>query len=183
MHQKNNLRKKYYHLRKKKYHEIDKEFFSPLINLIKSNFKKKNLNLALYYPSNFEINTLKILENKYMNKNNFLLPVIEENNDMNFFSWKKNQILLVNRFGMLEPAKTKAKIPNLMLIPILAFDRNKDRLGYGKGFYDRYLNKYLKNFKDILTVGVAFSFQKHHKLPTSKNDIKLNYILTEKGIF
>ena len=183
MHQKDILRKKYYHLRKKKYHEIDKEFFSPLINLIKSNFKKKNLNLALYYPSNFEINTLKILENKYMNKNNFLLPVIEENNDMNFFSWKKNQILLVNRFGMLEPAKTKAKIPNLMLIPILAFDRNKDRLGYGKGFYDRYLNKYLKNFKDILTVGVAFSFQKHHKLPTSKNDIKLNYILTEKGIF
>lgn len=183
MYQKDFLRKKYYRLRKKKYHEIDEDFFSPLINLIKSNFKKKNLNLALYYPSNFEVNTLKILDNKYINKNNFLLPVIEENNDMNFFSWKKNQILFVNRFGMLEPPKTKAKIPNLMLIPILAFDSNKDRLGYGKGFYDQYLNKYMKNFKDILTVGVAFSFQKHHKLPTSKSDIKLNYILTEKGIY
>ena len=70
-----------------------------------------------------------------------------------------------------------------MLIPILAFDRNKYRLGYGKGFYDRYLNKYLRKFKNILTVGVAFSFQKYHKLPNDKNDVKLNYILTEKGIF
>jgi len=126
---------------------------------------------------------LKILENNYINQSNILLPVIEENNQMNFFSWKKNELLLVNHFGMLEPSKTKVKIPNLMLIPILAFDRNKYRLGYGKGFYDRYLNKYLRKFKNILTVGVAFSFQKYHKLPNDKNDVKLNYILTEKGIF
>ncbi len=102
---------------------------------------------------------------------------------MNFFPWKKNELLLVNNFGMLEPRKKKIKIPNLMLIPILAFDLNKYRLGYGKGFYDRYLNKYLSKFKNILTVGVAFSFQKYHKLPNDKNDVKLNYILTEKGIF
>jgi len=102
---------------------------------------------------------------------------------MNFYSWEKNHVLLVNKFGMLEPFKTKAQIPNLMLVPILAFDDNKYRLGYGKGFYDRYLNRYLKKFKNILTVGVAFSFQKHHKLPIDKNDIKLNYILTEKGIY
>ena len=44
----------------------------------------------------------------------------------------------------LEPVKAKAKIPDLMLIPTLAFDKNKFRLGYGKGFYDRYLNKYIK---------------------------------------
>ena len=41
------------------------------------------------------------------------------------------------------PAKTQPKIPDVMLVPILAFDKNKNRLGYGKGFYDRYLNKYL----------------------------------------
>ena len=70
-----------------------------------------------------------------------------------------------------------------MLVPILAFDKDKYRLGYGKGFYDNYLNKYLKKFKDILTVGVAFSFQKYHKLPKYNNDVKLNYILTEKGIY
>ena len=70
-----------------------------------------------------------------------------------------------------------------MLIPLLAFDKSKFRLGYGKGFYDRYLNKYIKKYKDILTVGVAFSFQKYHKLPINKHDMKLDFILTEKGIF
>ena len=183
MYQKKFLRERYYQLRKERYYEIKKEFFIPLINIIKSNFKKKNLKIALYYPSNFEINVLKILENNYINQTNILLPVIEENNQMNFFPWKKNELLLVNNFGMLEPRKKKIKIPNLMLIPILAFDLNKYRLGYGKGFYDRYLNKYLSKFKNILTVGVAFSFQKYHKLPNDKNDVKLNYILTEKGIF
>ena len=70
-----------------------------------------------------------------------------------------------------------------MIVPILTFDKNKYRLGYGKGFYDRYLNKYLKKFSNIMTVGIAFSFQKHHKLPIDKNDVKLDYILTEKGIY
>ena len=183
MYQKSILRKKYFNLRKKRYYEIDKEFFSPLLSFIKSNFKKENLKLALYYPTSFEINVLKLLENQYMNNKNILLPVIEKNNRMNFFSWKKNHVLLVNKFGILEPQKTKFKIPNLILLPILAFDRNKYRLGYGKGFYDRYLNKYSKKISNILTVGVAFSFQKHHKLPMNKNDVKLDYILTEKGFY
>ena len=183
MYQKNILRKKYYKIRKEKYYEINYKIFFPLITLIKSNFKKKDFKPALYYPSDFEINVLKLMENPYMTNRNILLPVIEENNQMNFFPWKKNQVLIVNKFGMLEPIKTRAKIPNFMLVPILAFDEHKNRLGYGKGFYDRYLNKYLKKFKNIITVGVAFSFQKHHKLPTDKNDVKLNYILTEKGIY
>ena len=92
-------------------------------------------------------------------------------------------VLFVNCFGMLEPIKTQTKIPDVMLIPTLAFDSYKYRLGYGKGFYDSYLNKYLKNYKKILTVGVAFSFQRHHKLPINQNDVKLDIIITEKGIY
>ena len=182
MSQKKVLRKKYYNLRKKKYYEVDKDFFSPLINLIKSNFKKKNLRLAIYYPSNFEINVLKLLENDFLKNQGVLIPAIEKKNDMNFYLWEKNQALFVNKFGMLEPDRTKIKIPNFMLVPILAFDNHKHRLGYGRGFYDRYLNKYLKKFKNILTVGIAFSFQRHHKLPKDNDDVKLDYILTEKGI-
>ena len=102
---------------------------------------------------------------------------------MNFFPWKKNEVLQINKYGMLEPIKTQHSIPNIILVPLLAFDKDKHRLGYGKGFYDRYLNKYLKKFKNILTVGVAFSFQKYNKLPINKNDMKLNYILTEKGFY
>ena len=66
---------------------------------------------------------------------------------------------------------------------LILSDKSKNRIGYGKGYYDRYLNKYLRlNKKKILTVGVAFSFQKHHKLPINKKDFKLDYILTEKGM-
>ena len=183
MQQKNLVRKKYYLLRKKKYYEINKNFFFPFLNLIKSKFKKKKIKLALYYPSSFEINILKLIENNYISNQNLLLPVIEENNSMSFFPWKKNEVLKVNRYGMLEPIKSNQYIPTVMLVPLLAFDNYKYRLGYGKGFYDRYLNKYLRKFKNILTVGVAFSFQKHHKLPINNMDVKLNYILTEKGIY
>ena len=61
---------------------------------------------------------------------------------------------------------------------MLAYDNENNRLGYGGGFYDRYLKKY----NNIMTIGVAFSFQKHHKIPVSDNDVKLDYILTEKGL-
>jgi 5-formyltetrahydrofolate cyclo-ligase len=183
MQQKNLVRKKYYILRKKKYYDVSKDFFIPFVNLIKSKFKKKKIKLALYYPSSFEINVLRLLEFDYIFNQNILLPIIEENNLMNFFPWKKNQVLQVNKFGMLEPIKSKLNVPEVMLIPLLAFDSDKHRLGYGKGFYDRYLNKYLKKSKNIITVGVAFSFQKHHKLPINNQDVKLNYIFTEKGIY
>ena len=182
MKKKNLERIKYYFLRKKKYYEISKDFFYPFLDLIKSKFKKNKIKLALYYPSSYELNVLKILEHNYISKQKLLLPVIGENNLMNFFPWKKNEVLKINKYGMLEPVKSKQHVPNIMLVPLLTFDKDKYRLGYGKGFYDRYLNKYLKKFKNILTVGVAFSFQKHHKLPINNMDVKLNYILTEKGI-
>ncbi|MDC0437638.1 5-formyltetrahydrofolate cyclo-ligase [Pelagibacteraceae bacterium] len=183
MQQKNLVRKKYYRLRKKKYYEISKNFFIPLLDLIKLKFKKKKFKLALYYPASFEINVLKLLDFNYISDQNILLPIIEKNNSMNFFPWKRNEVLQVNKFGMLEPFKSKLNVPEVMLVPLLVFDSDKNRLGYGKGFYDRYLNKYLRKFKNILTIGVAFSFQKYHKLPINIKDTKLNYILTEKGIY
>ena len=69
------------------------------------------------------------------------------------------------------------------MLPLLAFDKKKNRIGYGKGFYDKFLLKFLNKNKRIMTVGVAFSFQKHHKLPINKRDYRLDYIITEKGIF
>ena len=90
--------------------------------------------------------------------------------------------MILNKFGIPEPLKSKKKIPSIILVPLLAFDETKNRVGYGKGFYDKYLNKYLKSKKKILTVGVAFSFQKYNKLPVNDNDFKLDYVITEKGI-
>ena len=184
MQQKSKLRKKYLKIRKENYFEIDKKFFSPLLKLIKKNIKKKSILIALYYPSNFELNVLKVLELKYFSHQTILLPVAEKNNLMNFYQWKKNDVLTINEFGLLEPIKAEAKTPDIIILPLLAFDKDKYRLGYGKGYYDRYLNKYIKQYKkNTMTVGVAFSFQKHNKLPINKNDVKMDFILTEKGIY
>ena len=183
MQQKAKLRKKYLRIRQEKYYNINKKFFAPLLKLIRKKIKKKPILIALYYPSNFELNVLKVLDLKYFSEQTVLLPGLEKNNLMKFYPWKKNDVLTVNEFGMLEPIKGKAKIPKVIMIPLLAFDKNKFRLGYGKGYYDRYLNKYIKQYKNIMTVGVAFSFQKHHKIPINQNDVKLDFVLTEKGIY
>jgi 5-formyltetrahydrofolate cyclo-ligase len=101
---------------------------------------------------------------------------------MSFVEWQYLDPLRVNEFGMLEPCLIKKfLIPDLMLVPLLAFDNKNNRLGYGKGFYDKFLNKFLKYKKKIITIGVAFSFQKYNTIPVSNLDVKLDYILTEKG--
>ena len=174
-----------YHLkkRKKKYFSINENFFNPLIKLINKKYRIKKDSISIYYPSSNEVNVLKILDHSGFKKFNFLLPLIEKNNSINFYKWKKNDTLLINRYGIPEPIKTKIRIPRIILIPLVAFDKNKNRLGYGKGFYDRYLNKLLKMNKKFLSIGVAFSFQRNHKLPINNKDFKLDYIITEKGIY
>ena len=174
------IRKKIFIIRKKNYFEITPSFFDPVIKLL----KKNNINiLSLYYPSNYEINVLNIFELIKKMKIKTLLPVTKKNNQMNFVEWRYLDPLKINEFGMLEPIQqVKIFVPQLMLVPLLAFDNNNNRLGYGKGFYDKFLNKFLKIKKNIITIGVAFSFQKYNKLPVTNLDIKLNYILTEKGL-
>ena len=175
------IRKRYFSIRKKKYFKISDNFFTPLINIFKKyKFNKKNI--SLYYPSSYEVNIFKIFNLKFFKKFNFSLPVIEENNTMNFYKWKTNDILRLNKFGIPEPIKSEIIIPNVILVPMLAYDTDKNRLGYGKGYYDKYLNKVFKEKKKILTIGVAFSFQKHKNLPVNDKDFKLNYIISEKGI-
>ena len=167
--------------RKKNYFNIEIFFFNPLIKILKKIKKNKKI-ISIYYPNSYELNILNIFKVKYFNRYKFLLPIIKEKNSMIFCKWDKHDILIVNKYGTAEPIQSDIIIPNIIIVPILAFDKNKNRLGYGKGFYDRYLNKYVKKNKDILTVGVAFSFQKHHNLPINKKDFKLDYIITEKGI-
>ena len=176
------IRKKALVDRKNKYFEVSDQFFKPLIKLLKNKKKKKIISLSLYYPTNYEVNVLKLLQLFKKKKIKTLLPAIKSKNKINFFEWRYLDPLKVNNFGMLDPClQTKSLTPDVMLVPLLAFDTQNNRLGYGKGFYDRYLSKFSSNKKKTLTIGVAFLFQKYNKLPISKNDVRLNYILTEKG--
>ena len=179
---KEQIRKNYINIRKKKYFKTKDKCFKPLLNFIARKQIKK---ISLYYPSNYEFDTLRLFQIlKKRERTEILLPVILKNNSMKFVSWKFSDPLIVNKFGFLEPEKNKKKIiPDLILVPTVAFDKFKNRLGYGKGYYDKTLTKYISKNPNIITIGLAFSFQKYKKIPTTKSDMKLDHILTEKGIF
>ena len=101
---------------------------------------------------------------------------------MNFYKYSFADPLKLNKLGIQEPFKTKNKVvPDLIFVPLVGFDGNLNRLGYGGGFYDRYFEKKLK-LKKIVKIGLAFSFQKIKKLPVNKFDKKLDRIITEKKI-
>ena len=98
---------------------------------------------------------------------------------MNFFTWPINDPLNINKYGIPEPITNKILYPDILLVPLVAYDEDRNRVGYGGGFYDRYINR-LKKIKKIITIGVAYSFQKIKKIPVEKYDIKLDFVVTEK---
>ena len=175
---KSEIRKKILNLRKKNFRKDLKMNFKILFNILK---KEKNFGKIIggYYPYNYEIDILKILHD--FEKKNYLitLPKISKNSKMDFFKWSTNDPLKINKYGIPEPISQKIRHPNILLIPLIAFDKDLNRVGYGGGFYDRYISRIRKN-KRILKIGIAYSFQKVKKIVTNKYDIKLDYIITEK---
>ena len=101
---------------------------------------------------------------------------------MNFFEHSISDPFIINKYGISEPSSSKKVNPDIIFIPLVAFDRNLNRLGYGGGFYDRYLEK-IRKIKKTVNIGLAFSHQRVKKIPISKFDKKLDYIITEKEIF
>ena len=86
-----------------------------------------------------------------------------------------------NKYGIPEPEATQKIYPDILFVPLVAFDKKLNRLGYGGGFYDRYIQK-ISKIKKVLKVGLAFSFQKLKIIPVNKHDKKLDIIITEKDI-
>ena len=132
-----------------------------------------------YYPFNYELDILKILKELETRNFEILLPKIRKNSQMNFFKWSTQEPLTTNNLGIPEPIAKKKFYPDIILVPLVAFDKNLNRVGYGGGFYDRYIKK-IKKIKKILTIGLAYSFQKVKVIPINKHDMKLDYIITEK---
>ena len=175
---KSQLRKKILNIRKKKYPKYEEINFNNIIKILKKE-KINNKIIGGYYPYNYEVNTIKILEK--FEKLNYLvtLPKIKKNYQMDFFHWSTKDPLLINKYGIPESTSNKINYPNILLVPLVAFDKHLNRVGYGGGFYDRYISK-LKKKKKIITIGLAYSFQKVKKIPINKYDIKLDFIVTEK---
>ena len=100
---------------------------------------------------------------------------------MDFIRCSLDGVFAINKYGIPEPDDGRVVYPDILLVPLVAFDKKLNRLGYGAGFYDR-LIKSLKKRKNIITVGLAFDFQEVYLIPTSRHDQKLDYIVTNKKI-
>ena len=172
---KSQIRKKILKVRKKSNLKRFKINFKHLLNILNSeNIKGKNV--GGYYPYNNEVDVLEILKKFEKKKYLISLPKIKDNFQMDFFKWSFNDPLMINKYGIPEPVSNKKIYPDILLVPLVAFDNELNRIGYGGGFYDRYIKK----TKKIITIGLAFSFQKVKKIQTNKFDIKLDFIITEK---
>ena len=175
---KSQLRKKILNIRKRKYPSNVEINFNNIIKILKKE-KINNQIIGGYYPYNYEVNAIKILE-KFEKLNCIItLPKIKKNSQMDFFYWSTKDPLSINKYGIPEPTSNKINYPNILLVPLVAFDKHLNRVGYGGGFYDRYIKKIKKN-KKVITIGLAYSFQKVEQFPVNKHDVRLDLIITNK---
>ena len=154
--------------------------FNQIIKIIKRE-KITNKIIGGYYPVSFEIDSLTLLKKFKKKKFNISLPILKKNFQMDFHSWSFSEPLKINKYGIPEPENKNIVYPDVLLIPLVAFDKNLNRLGYGGGYYDRLIKKLSKK-KNIIKIGLAFSVQEIDKVPINMYDQKLDYIVTNKNI-
>lgn len=135
--------------------------------------------LGAYWPLKDEINIIPLL--RFLNKRSITcsLPVILNDSDMQFQIWTEVTKLSLNHYSIFEPVNTKVVKPNIVIIPSIVCDLQGNRLGYGKGYYDKYLG--VSNPANLLKIGVCYEMQIYEGvLPNEKYDQKLDIIFTEK---
>ena len=177
---KSKLRKKVLKIRKVANKNNLKIDFNKVFSLIKKNYLIKK-SIGGYFPVNYEVDDLEILKEFAKKNYQISLPVIKKNFNMDFYKWSFDDPLKINQYGIPEPNSKKLIYPDIILVPLVAFDNNLNRLGYGGGYYDRVIEK-LSEKKKILKIGLAFSVQKINNVPITKYDKKLDYIVTDKYI-
>ncbi len=112
------------------------------------------------------------------------LPVVlARGKSLVFRAWSPDDRLMLGPLGIPEPSPAAAEvIPDIMLVPLAAFDRQGHRIGYGAGHYDFTL-EHLRKAKTIIAIGLAFSVQEIKAVPAQPHDVALDFVLTEKKVF
>lgn len=141
--------------------------------------------ISSYWPKGRELDTLplmdRLIEAGYM----VSLPVIEKDTRiLKFARWHSDVEMTMGLFDVAHPVmgdSTEWLDPDVFILPLLAFDRQGTRLGYGGGYYDATLEHY-KTQKDILAVGLAYAKQAClFNLPAEDHDMSMNWVVTEQS--
>ena len=132
-------------------------------------------NILLYACFNNEVETNTLISEIIKQGGNVFLPVLIS--DTQFVACGFSHVLIKNKYGINEPKKKNIeKNIDLVVCPGVAFDKNLNRIGFGGGYYDRYLSDH----KKALKVGLAFDFQIVKNIYPDETDIKMDIIITEK---
>ena len=133
-----------------------------------------------YSPIRSEIDPAPLMRALATHGAQLALPaVMARGKSLAFRAWSPNDRLMLGALGILEPSPAAAEvIPDIMLVPLAAFDRAGHRIGYGAGHYDFTL-AHLRKLKHIIAVGLAFAAQEIEAVPALSHDVALDYVLTE----
>jgi len=139
--------------------------------------------ISVYWPLRSEIGVETLLHGLHDSGALCYLPVVEEvEKPLTFKRWQPDQSLIEGAYGvMTPPEEAEEGTPEIVILPVVAFDEQGGRLGYGGGFYDRTL-EILRGNGDILALGAAFSCQRVDQVPTEATDQRLDGIVTEEGV-
>jgi 5-formyltetrahydrofolate cyclo-ligase len=145
-------------------------------------------NFACYMAVNKEIDPQFIMHDVWQAKKQCFLPVLhpKKQNELLFQRYEENDELQKNRYNILEPVYDSNKIIapqdlHVVLMPLVAFDQNGNRLGMGAGYYDRTFSFHANSHQSPLLVGLGYDFQQLEQVPCDSWDIKLTTVLTETG--
>lgn len=131
-----------------------------------------------FWPLGEEIDVRPLLHALHDRGNRVALPVTPKRGEaLTFRAWRPGDVLIPERFGTMRPTG-EILVPDMLLIPLLAFDAAGGRLGYGAGFYDRTLAALPNRFR----LGCAFAAQQVDAVPVGPYDIRLDAVATENGI-
>ena len=160
--------------------ELDiKDISKRIISILNSLSLYKNAkNIAAYYPIGTEIDLSEIFENK--NKKFYLPKIFPVENKMNFYAYVKGDKLKNNKYNIPEPSESvfSPKKLDIIIIPALMCDKLGYRLGYGKGYYDRFLAENTICAKKVILIPRELMCE---NLPKEKFDVPADVIVTQEG--
>ncbi len=137
---------------------------------------KPHQKITGYLPINSEISPLPLLQ--YLESRGYTLGMPKvENDTLIFLEWASTTPLAKGNFGTLEPSSGNTLTPDIILMPLLGFDEAGNRLGYGRGHYDKALATFSQE-KTPLKIGLAYNIQRLDYIPAESHDEKLDWVIT-----
>lgn len=135
-----------------------------------------------FVPVRGEIDVMPLLEALSARGHPLALPVVMGPTELVFRHWRPGEALQAAGFGLLHPPPEAGLVdPDVLLVPLAAFDRRGHRIGYGRGYYDRALAR-LDATGRRRAIGVAFAVQEVAAVPDEPHDRRLDALLTEDGL-